>query len=199
MAPAPDSSERRDTTRALVAISLTGELAEALREAVPRELLVVKDARPGEAAAVIGSCAPFPWMIVCDANVAPAAALAAARRRPVILAWRGQAPAQAPSHALCFVRFAELAEFVNCALTRTVGGMRLGRGTGVDLDSGGTVRAAALEALVSLHPAGFDLPPAVFRSASRALARRDLSWRPARDRAAGGVLLARSPRAGRRS
>jgi hypothetical protein len=137
-------------------------------------------------------------MIVCDATVAAEAALAAARRRPVILAWRGQAPVQAPAHTRSFAGFAELAGFVNRALTRTVGGMRLGRGTGVDLDSGGTVRAAALEALLSLHPAGFNLPLAAFRSASRALARRGLAWRPALD-AAGAVVLTPPTLAGTRS
>ena len=184
--PAP----RRDGLRALVVISAQGELAAALRQEVPREMLVVKDARPGESEVVIGSCSPFPWMIAGDGHSGTEAALAAARRRPVILAWLGPAPPGAPAHTRAFVRFTGLAEFVNRALRQTVGSMRLGRGTGVDLDSGAAIRAAGLEALVSLHPVGFDLPPAAFRSASRALSRRSIAWRPKRDREAGCVRLA---------
>ena len=174
-------------------VSRTGELAEALRHGVPREMAVVIDARPREAAGAISACTPFPWMLVADAGAVPAPALAVARRHPVILAWRGRPPAEAPAHTRAFTSFASLAEFVTRALCGTVGGMRLGRGIGVDLDSGVTVRGATLEALVALHPAGFDLPLTRFHAAARALSRRGVPWRPARDDAAGGVVLAPIP------
>ena len=179
-------------------VSRTGELAEALRHGVPREMAVVIDARPREAAGAISACTPFPWMLVADAGAVPAPALAVARRHPVILAWRGRPPAEAPAHTRAFTSFASLAEFVTRALCGTVGGMRLGRGVGVDLDSGEAVRGAALEALVALHPAGFDLPLSRFNAAAHALARRGIAWRPAHD-AAGGVVLARVAPAGARA
>lgn len=164
------------------------DLGEALRQAVPREMVVVKSCRPGEAAALIASCLPFPWMIAGDIGDAPET-VTLSRRRPVLLAWRGPTPAGAPAHARSFASFRELACFVERALSASVGGMRLGRGTGVDLAAGGVLRAASLEALIALHPAGFDLPAAVFRSAAHALARRRVAWRPAYDLRAGGVVL----------
>jgi len=176
-----------------VVVSEAGELAEALHDALPREMAVVMDARPGETADAIGSCTPFPWMIVADSGVVPASAMAIARRHPVILAWHGPPPAGAPAHGRAFMSFTTLADFVDRALRGSVGGMRLGRGIGVDLDSGVTVRGATLEALVALHPAGFDLPLTRFHAAARALSRRGVPWRPARDDAAGGVVLAPIP------
>jgi len=185
----PSQPEEGDL-RTILVVSPAGELAEALRDVVPREMAMVRDARPEEAVAVIGFSAPFPWMIVTDAAVDAPPAVAVARRHPVILASRGPVPAGAPGHARGFAVFAALADFVSGALRGTVGGMRLGRGAGVDLVSGEAVRAAALEALVALHPFGFDLPLARFRSAAHALERRGIPWRPVRDRGAGGVVLA---------
>jgi hypothetical protein len=188
LAPPPRLALRPDGSRALVVISDGVDLGEALRQAVPREMVIVRSCRPGEAAGVIESCLPFPWMIAGDVADAPEV-VALSRRRPVLLAWRGVAPAGAPAHARSFATFAALARFVQRALSASVGGMRLGRGAGVDLASGGVLRAAALEPLIALHPGGIDLPPGVFRSAANALARRHVPWRPAYVSSAGGVVL----------
>jgi hypothetical protein len=67
--------------------------------------------------------------------------------------------------------------------------MRLGSGAGVDMPDGGLTQSAALQALVSQHPRGFDLPARSFRSAAQTLIRERIAWRPVTSRLAGGVVL----------
>lgn len=177
-----------EADRTLVVLATDGELAVALRERLERSLVVVKDARPEEAEAVVRSCRPWPWMLVGGIpEVGPA--LLAALRRPVLTLWYGARPPSLPRHALAFARFGDLAIAVRDALGRERAGMRLDAGCGVRLPGGAHAGSAALQALVSCGAAGFDLPLAAFRSASRALALHGLAVRPVRDPESGMVNL----------
>ena len=179
----------RDHVRSIVVIDDDGELAVAVREAIAREVAVVHDVRPAEAAAVQAACLPWPWMVI-GRGAAPAATRDLVRRRPVLVLWLGELPAGLPAHARSLPRFSALVDAVSRAAGNAVGGMRLCTGAGVDLPGGGLAQSASLQALVSQHPRGFDLPTRSFRSAARTLAREQVSWRPLASRAAGGVVLA---------
>lgn len=179
-----------DTLRSLVAVGADGEVAVALRDLLPREMVVVLDVRAGEADAAVAACRPYPWMVV-DATPEGWPRSARVVEQPTILLAR-KAAAAAP-HALTWSRFGDLAATVGRMLTASLGGMRLAPGVGVELEDGDLVRSAALQALISLHPRGFALPAAQFRSAARILAAHGSAWRPGYDHAAGGVVLAAAP------
>jgi hypothetical protein len=85
--------------RTLVVLSRDGELAVGLRERLERARVVVKDARPDEALTAVGSCRPWPWMLVGDAADLPPGVEAAPARHPVLVLWLGTAPCGLPVHA----------------------------------------------------------------------------------------------------
>jgi hypothetical protein len=167
--------------RSLVVLSRDGELAVGLRERLERDRVLVKDARPHEAGAALTSCRPWPWMLVGDLAELPASVGPALARYPVLVLWLGPAPRGLPAHSRDFSRYAELADAASRALEGEVGGVRLATGAGVELPDGRLARSASLEALVSAHPAGFDLPLRCFGSAVRALSGTEVSLRPRRD------------------
>jgi hypothetical protein len=177
-----------EADRTLVVLAADGELAVALRDRSDRGLVVVKDARPEEAEAVIRSCRPWPWMLV---GAVPEAgpAVVAALRRPVLALWYGCRPPELPRHARAFARFADLAAAVQRALGGEHAGMRLGTGAGVELPGGRHIAGAALQALVSAGDTGFDLPLGTFRAAARSLAACGVAARPRRDPRTGMVRL----------
>ncbi|MBV9101665.1 MAG: hypothetical protein JOZ46_01405 [Candidatus Dormibacteraeota bacterium] len=179
----------RDWTRSVVVLSEDGEIAVALRDCVDTGRAVVRDVRPAEFADVLAACRPWPWMVVGGGGDVPPALIAAAAARPFLVFWYGTMPAGLPAHARPAARFSDLAGMVNSALQRSVGGMSLSPGMGVDMPHGRRVRSAALEALIAAHPDGFDLPLQTFRSATRVLHLAGVPFRPRRDRAAGGVVL----------
>jgi hypothetical protein len=170
----------RDRVRTIVVVTADGELAVAIRDAVPPGAAVVRDARDADAAAIAAACLPWPWMVVgATAALAPALA-ASVRTHPVITFWLGAAPPGSPAHMRCFDRPRALIDAIRGACAASVGGMRLAPGSGVELCDGTLVRGATLDALIGSHPRGFDLPARTFRTVADALARHDAGWRPVR-------------------
>ena len=164
--------------RALLVLSRDGELAVGLRERLERARVVVKDARPDESLTAVGSCRPWPWMLVGDVAELPPGIEAAPARHPILVLWLGPPPPALPAHVRSFSRFSELAD-----------GMRLATGAGVELPGGRLARSASLQALVSAHPTGFNLPLVTFTSAARALLGSAVRLRPRRDPVSGWVSL----------
>lgn len=185
LAPASD--------RTLLVLAGDGELAVALREQLDGGLILIKDARPGEAEHALASCRPWPWMLVGALPALPAR-VADSLRRPVLVIWYGPSPLSLPTHARRFARFPQLLDAVRSALAGEVAGIRLAAGSGVDLPSGTHSRSAELQALVSAGSSGFDLPLATFRSAARVLARGRVPARPSRDPRTRHVSLRSAPR-----
>ncbi|MBV8301235.1 MAG: hypothetical protein JOY68_04875 [Candidatus Dormibacteraeota bacterium] len=173
----------RDRLRSLVAVSPEGELAVALRDWLPRELVVVRDARPGDLSAVYAACLPYPWLLCGDVAALEEWVTARLRHDPVAVCWLGAPPAELPGHTRCFGSFRDLAEHVNNVLHGEVSGMRLAPGLGVSMPGGRSARSAPLEALIAAHPVGIDAPLPSFRSATRTLAAHGLKVRP---RSSGG-------------
>lgn len=173
-----------DRSRAIVVVTGDGELAVAVRDAVPRGMAVVRDARPDDAVEIAAACLPWPWMVVVSAVALPPALAVILRKRPVLTYWLGSLPAGAPGHARCFERPAALLEAISGACAANVGGMRLAPGSGVELGDGTLLRGATLDSLIAAYPGGFALPTRTFRAASDALARHDAGWTAARDRGA---------------
>jgi hypothetical protein len=175
--------------RTLVVVSREGELAVGLREHLARARVVVKDARPEEARVAVGSCRPWPWMLAGDVAELPDGLETALTRHPILVLWLGAPPPGLPAHARDLSRYSELAAAASRALAAEVGGMRLAMGAGVELPGGRLTRTPSLEALVSAHPAGFNLPLVSFGSAARVLSRSAVSLRPRRDPVTGWVSL----------
>jgi hypothetical protein len=175
--------------RALVVLSSDGELAVGLRERLDRARVVVKDARPGEALRALGSCRPWPWMVVGNVAELPVGVAPALARYPVLVLWLEPLPGGLPAHVRVFSRYRVLADAVSRALDGEVEGMRLVAGAGVELPGGRISHSASLQALVSAHPAGFNLPLESFRSAARALAAQAIPLRPHRAPLTGLVSL----------
>ena len=170
-----------DRGRAILVITVDGELAVAVRDAVPGGTAVVRDGRSDDGDAIAAACLPWPWMLVgCAVTLTPALA-SVLRNRPVLTYWLGNPPVGLPSHARCFDRPAALLEAVRCACTATVGGMRLAPGSGVELEDGTLLRGATLESLIAAYPRGFALPARNFRAVADALARHKAGWSPQRD------------------
>jgi hypothetical protein len=178
-----------DRSRAILVITVDGELAVAVRDAVPRGMAVVRDARPDDAGEIAAACLPWPWMVVGSAVSLTPALVSILRNRPVLVSWLGAAPDGLPTHARCFDRPAALLAGIVTACTANVGGMRLAPGSGVELEDGTLLRGAALESLVAAYPNGFALPTRTFRAASDALARHATGWAPERDRNAAMTLV----------
>ena len=73
-----------DRSRAILVVTVDGELAVAVRDAVPRRMAVIRDARSDDAGDIAGACLPWPWMVVgCDVSLTPALARIL-RERPVL-------------------------------------------------------------------------------------------------------------------
>lgn len=178
-----------DRSRAILVVTVDGELAVAVRDAVPRGMAVVRDARSNDAGEIAAACLPWPWMVIGSAvPVTPALALVLGHR-PVLVSWLGAAPDGLPAHAQRFDRPAALLASIVTACAANVGGMRLAPGSGVELGDGTLLRSAALESLVAAYPRGFALPARTFRAASSALARHATGWVAQRDRDAGITLV----------
>jgi len=178
-----------DRGRAILVVTVDGELAVAVRDVVPGGIAVIRDARSDDADEICAACLPWPWMVVGSvASLTPGLAVTL-RTRPVLTYWLGDPPAGLPSHARWFERPAALLQAVRGACTADVGGMRLAPGGGVELDDGTLMRGATLESLVSAYPFGFALPVRNFRAASDALARHNPEWVAQRDGAARTTLV----------
>ena len=169
-----------DRCRGIVVITPDGELAVALRDRVPREFAVVRDARPEDAAAVAAACLPWPWMVVGATTPLPPGLATLLRTRPVLTMWLGAAPTGLPLHARRFARPAALLDAVDQARTASVGGMRLAPGSGVEMGDGTLLRGSTLDALVGAFPGGFAVPSRAFRTAAATLARHGAGWTPER-------------------
>jgi hypothetical protein len=178
-----------DRGRAIVVVTGDGELAVAVRDAVPRGMAVVRDARPDDAVEIAAACLPWPWMVVGSAVALPPALAVILRERPVLTYWLGSLPAGSPGHARCFERPAPLLEAISGACAASVGGMRLAPGSGVELGDGTLLRGATLDSLIAAYPGGFALPTRTFRAASDALARHDAGWTTTRDHGARMTLI----------
>ncbi|MBV8194782.1 MAG: hypothetical protein JOY80_04565 [Candidatus Dormibacteraeota bacterium] len=176
---------RPDTLRSLVVISGSAELAVGLRDRLPREMVVVIDARLDETEEAVAACRPFPWAIATDARpLAPSA-----RRGPTIVLQHAQGAA-GELGVIAWQRFADLASRLQHMLGADVDGMRLAPGLGVELPGGELVNSAALQALVSVHPDGVTGRQSDFRAAARALRTRSSPWRLHLDREAAVMRLA---------
>ena len=170
-----------DRGRAILVVTVDGELAVAVRDAVPRGMAVVRDARAEDVVEIAAACLPWPWMLVGGGVSLPSALAALLRQRPVLTYWLGATPARLPEHARRFDRPAALLDAIRGAFAANVGGMRLAPGNGVELGDGTLLRGAALESLVAAYPRGFALPARQFRGVGDALARNGSGWATARD------------------
>jgi len=170
-----------DRSRAVLVVTVDGELAVAVRDVVPRGMAVVRDARPEDAGDIAAACLPWPWMVIGSAVALPPALAAVLRERPVLTYWLGAAPAGLPEHARRFDRPAALLDAIGGAFIANVGGMHLAPGSGVELRDGTLLRGATLESLVAAYPGGFALPARNFRAVADALARHDAGWATQRD------------------
>ncbi|MFN2581596.1 MAG: hypothetical protein ABR498_02505 [Candidatus Dormibacteria bacterium] len=160
---------RPDTLRTLVSVDSDGEVAVALHERLPREMVRILDARPDEVAEAVAACNPYPWVLVSRDDVG------------------GVPPA---TILLNGMRFGDLVSRLRGMLTMSVGGMRLAPGMGVELPDGTLLRSAGLQALLSAHPDGVPASMYHFRAATQALAMHAVGWRPGRDPALKTVVLA---------
>jgi|GEM_PF-1855657 len=165
-----------DRSRAILVVTIDGELAVAVRDVVPSGMAVVRDARQDDADEIAAACLPWPWMVVGSAvSLTPALSLLL-RERPVLTFWLGCAADALPGHARIFERPAALLDAVRRSCAAHVGGMRLAPGSGVELGDGTLLRGATLESLVAAYPGGFALPTRSFRAAAGVLARHDAGW-----------------------
>ncbi len=169
-----------DTARSILVFSDDGELAVALRERIEPHQALIRDVRSAEAQAAIAACRPFPWMVVGE-GTPPGEVLSAARSLPILVFWRAPCPPELPRHTAGFRHFSQLREALDAALTRTVGGLRLARGEGLEMPDGTHVSSAHLQGLLGAYPYGFDLPVRSFRSAASLLARHGVRAQIVRD------------------
>ena len=176
---------RQETLRAIVVVGDDGETAVALRDALPRAMAVVLDARPAEAAAAIAVCRPVPWALVWSSNTEMPEAFAAP---PTIALQRAQShAAPAPER---WASYGVLLARLRAMLAAEVGGMRLAQGVGVELPDGYISHSAWLQALVSVHPGGIRASTAQLRAARRLLHATGAGWTVSRG-AAGTAALVR--------
>ena len=171
---------RQETSRAIVVVGDDGEIAVALRDALPRSMGVVLDARPAEAAAAIAICRPCPWALVWTSRAETPQALTAA---PTIALLR--APTSVARASDRWASYGELLSRLRAMLAAEVGGMRLAPGAGVELADGSISQSAWLQALVSMHPRGMAASAAQLRAARSLLRGRGAGWTVSRG--AGGT------------
>lgn len=170
-----------DRSRAILVVTVDGELAVAVRDVVPRGMAVVRDARAEDAGDIAIACLPWPWMVIGNAVSLTPVLATVLRERPVLTYWLGAAPAGLPEHARRFDRPAALLRAIRGAFAANVGGMHLAPGSGVELGDGTLHRGASLESLVAAYPDGFALPGRNFRAVAEALARHHAGWVTERD------------------
>ncbi len=170
-----------DSSRSVVVVTDDGELAVAVRDAVPPAIALVRDARPDDAADIAAACLPWPWMVVGGTSTLTGDLAAVLRNKPVLGLWLGPSPAGLPADVRRFERPAALLEAVTAACRADVGGMRLAPGSGVELRDGTLLRGATLEALIAAHPRAMALSSRSFRTVSDTLARHASAWKPERD------------------
>lgn len=173
---------RQETLRAIVVVGDHGETAVALRDALPRSMVVVLDARPAEAAAAIAVCRPCPWALVWGSESDMPAALEV---RPPTLVLASAAGA-APPGVERWASFAALLSRLRAMLAADVGGMRLAPGVGVEMPGGSVSRSPWLQALVSAYPRGVQAQPAQVRAARSLLRAQGSGWTV--ERGAGGTM-----------
>ncbi len=170
-----------DRGRAILVVTVDGELAVAVHDAVPGGMAIIRDARSEDADEITAACLPWPWMVIGSAVSLTPALASVLCHRPVLTFWLGDVPAGLPGHARCFDRPAALLDAVRGACAAQVGEMRLAPGSGVELDDGTLMRGAMLESLVAAYPHGFALPAQNFRAVSNALTRSHAGWCVQRD------------------
>ena len=73
-----------DRGRAILVVTVDGELAVAVRDAVPGGMAVVRDARSDDADDIAAACLPWPWMVVGSAVALTPALASVLRNRPVL-------------------------------------------------------------------------------------------------------------------
>lgn len=174
---------RQETLRAIVVVGDDGETAVALRDALPRAMVVVLDARPAEATAAIAVCRPCPWALVWSSGAEVPDALAPA---PTIALVSEHSSCGPPSER--WATFGSVLARLRAMLAVEVGGMRLAPGVGVELRDGSISHSAWLQALVSMHPGGMPASAAQLRAARSLLRARGAGWTVSRG-AAGTVAL----------
>lgn len=189
--PVPFPAMHPDTLRTLVVVGDDGEIAVAVREALPRAMVMVLDARPVEAQSAIGVCRPYPWAVVWAAAAAFPDALVRARTLSVLLV-RGPA-AEPRCRWRSWSAFGELVAQLRQMLGASAGGMRLAPGMGVQMPDGRVVRCTPLQALLSVHPSGLSAPPSRFRDVHDVLRAHGVGWTTAR--VGGQVRLVADPAA----
>ena len=172
---------RQETLRAIVVVGDDGETAVALRDSLPRAMVVILDARPPEAAAAVSVCRPCPWALVWSAAAGMPDALAPT---PTISLVPGQS--SEPGQAEGWGSFADLLARLRAMLAAEVGGMRLAPGVGVELPDGSISHSVWLQALVSVHPAGMPASAAQLRAVQSLLRSRGAGWTVSRG--AGGTV-----------
>ena len=176
---------RQETLRAIVVVGDAGETAVALRDALPRAMVVVLDARPAEAAAAIAVCRPCPWALVWSSSGEIPDALAPAPAIALVSEHSGGGPA-----AERWATFGGVLARLRAMLAAEVGGMRLAPGVGVELPDGSISQSAWLQALVSMHPGGMPASAAQLRAARSLLRARGVGWTVSRG-VGGAVALVR--------
>ena len=176
---------RQETLRAIVVVGDDGETAVALRDALPRAMAVVLDARPAEAAAAVAVCRPCPWALVWSAGGEMPGGLAGS---PTIALVRDERrAASAPDR---WASYGVLLPRLRAMLTAEVGGMRLAPGAGVELPDGSVSRSPWLQALVSTHPGGLPASATELRATRSLLRARRPGWTVSRT-TGGTVALVR--------
>lgn len=189
--PVPFPAMHPDTLRTLVVVGDDGEIAVAVREALPRTMVMVLDARPAEAEAAIGVCRPYPWAVAWASAAAFPGAFV--RARPLSLFLVRSRAAEPPCRWRSWSTFGELVAQLRRMLGASAGGMRLAPGIGVQMPDGGVVRSAPLQALLSVHPSGLSAPHSRFRDVHEVLRAHSVGWTTAR--AGGQVRLVAAPAA----
>ena len=182
---------RQETLRAIVVVGDDGETAVALRDSLPRAMVVVLDARPSEAAAAIAVCRPCPWALVWSSRTEIPAVPAPAP--PPTIALVSEHSPGAPGGER-WASFGSLLARLRTMLSAEVGGLRLACGAGVELPDGSISHSAWLQALVSVHPAGMAASAAQLRAARSSLRARRTGCTVVRG-AGGSVALVREPAA----
>ena len=170
-----------DRGRAILVVTVDGELAVAVHDAVPGGMAIIRDARSDDADEITAACLPWPWMVIGSAVSLTPGLASVLGHRPVLTFRLGEVPAGLPGHTRCFHRPAALLDAVRRACAAQVGEMRLAPGSGVELGDGTLMRGATLKSLVAAYPHGFALPAHNFRAVSNALARSRAGWCVQRD------------------
>jgi hypothetical protein len=156
--------------RVVLVVGGDPELPTALRERLDRAWVTVLDVRGGEEADALHTCRPWPWMVVGTGPHLPPPIADAARREPILLAWRGAEPADLPGRAMVSPHFGDLVAAIEAALHEERGGVRLCIGGGVEMPGGAVAEDRGLEALVAARGSPLPLSPRHAAAVARTLA-----------------------------